>query len=58
MMRADADAEVSTSPGEPTRYMLAARNMQDVQEIEVMATLDREAMKEVLAAVLAAGIIV
>ena len=57
MMRAEADDEVKGgSHDEPMSYMLAARNELDVQEIEVVASLGREEMKEVLAEMLAASI--
>ena len=50
MMRAPVDAEeTSEGPGELCSYQLAARSERDVQEIEVLATLTREEMKEALA---------
>ena len=52
LSKSDADAEAESGNSTAQRYTLLARTGNEVQEVEVLASLSREAMKSALSAAL------
>ncbi len=52
LSKSDSDAEAKSGNGTAQKYTLLARSGNEVQEVEVLASLSREAMKSALSAAL------